>query len=92
MPQPPVSDRLSTVHYDLDDRPHIVVDAEQCRGCQAHPCLDFCPAGCFTPRAEGGIDYYHLGCLECGACLLLCRRDAVEWNYPRGGYGISYRY
>lgn len=32
------------------------------------------------------------GCLECGTCRVICttHRD-VEWEYPRGGYGIQVR-
>ena len=33
-----------------------------------------------------GLDY--AGCLECGTCRLVCDSDNVDWNYPRGGFGI----
>jgi ferredoxin like protein len=32
------------------------------------------------------------GCLECGTCKVVCDRDAVSWRYPRGGYGVRYRW
>jgi len=89
---PNVNERLSTLHYTVDDTAHIVVDGDKCRDCGEHACLNFCPARCFTPDSRGGIDYYYVGCVECGTCLLLCRREAVSWNYPRGGCGISYRF
>ena len=92
----PVTDRLSTLHYTVHSEPHIVVDGAKCRDCDAHPCLNFCPAGCFsradTGNSLGGIAYYYVGCVECGTCLLVCGRDAVRWNYPAGGHGVSYRF
>lgn len=87
-----VTERLNTVHFDVDDTPHIAVDGDKCTDCDGHACLTFCPAQCFTPRADGGIDYYYVGCLECGTCLLLCSEEAVRWSYPVGGAGISYRF
>ncbi len=92
MPNPPVNDRLSTLHFEVDARPHIEVDAARCSESGAHPCLAFCPSGCFTADEQGRVSYYYVGCLECGSCLIVCDRDAVRWNYPRGGFGISYRY
>lgn len=87
-----ISERLTTLAYVVDETPHIVVDGSRCRDCGAHPCLRFCPAECFTANETGSIDYYYVGCVECGACLLLCAGDAVQWDYPKGGYGISYRF
>ena len=87
-----IAERLETVPFTVDDVPHILVDGERCQGCDTHPCLTFCPAQCFTPKDGGGIDYYYVGCLECGTCLLLCNEEAVRWNYPQGGYGINYRF
>lgn len=92
MSVPSVSERLSTVHFEVDGEAHIAVDGERCQGCPSHPCLNFCPAGCFTPGEGQKIDYYYVGCLECGTCLLMCNREAVRWSYPKGGYGIAYRF
>ena len=87
-----IAGKLDTVSYRVDQNPHIVVDSELCGGCNHHPCRNFCPANCFTDNGKGGIDYYYVGCLECGTCLIMCDQKAVRWNYPRGGYGISYRF
>ena len=87
-----IAERLTSVHYQVSETPHIEVDGEKCRDCKPHPCLRFCPAQCFTPAPEGGIQYYYAGCLECGACLLQCSREAVKWAYPKGGHGVQYRF
>lgn len=92
MPAVSIAERLRTLQYTVDDTEHIVVDTAQCGECDGHPCVNFCPARCFTWNDSGGIDYYYVGCVECGTCMLLCERDAVCWSYPRGGYGIAYRF
>ena len=63
-----IAERLKTLPFNVDETPHIVVDGGQCRGCDTHACLTFCPAQCFTPDGKGGIDYYYIGCIECGTC------------------------
>ena len=30
-------------------------------------------------------------CLECGTCLIICEKGALDWKYPRGGFGVRYR-
>ena len=32
------------------------------------------------------------GCLECGTCMIACIDGALDWNYPRGGFGVQYRF
>jgi len=32
------------------------------------------------------------GCLECGSCRVVCPNGAVAWRYPRGGYGVQFRW
>jgi ferredoxin like protein len=87
-----IADRLNTLHFALDETPHIMVDGTKCWECEGHPCLTFCPAHCFTRGDRGGIDYYYVGCVECGTCLLVCKEEAVRWSYPQGGSGVQYRF
>lgn len=79
--------------YLIDDQEkHIRIDSRICAACPAKPCIPACPAGLY--RLQAGIVGLDLaGCLECGTCRIVCPYPtAIEWNYPRGGYGISYRY
>jgi ferredoxin like protein len=33
------------------------------------------------------------GCLECGTCRVICEESAMSsWEYPRGGYGILFKF
>lgn len=72
--------------------PHIIpagnIDKSTCR-----LLIAACPAGQFslTPRDELQVE--HHGCLECGACRLLCPNTAFrQWRYPLAGFGLTLRY
>ena len=83
--------RLATLAFKADPEPHIVVDTEECLACESRPCVVACPAMLFV--WEGGQMVFTCeGCLECGTCKVVCDREAVAWRYPRGGYGVRYRW
>ena len=66
---------------------------EVCQECEIKPCLAICPAGLYSISEETGeILIEYAGCLECGSCRVACPSGALEWNYPRGGFGVQYRY
>ncbi|MCX5998444.1 MAG: hypothetical protein NTU41_02335 [Chloroflexi bacterium] len=52
---------------------------------------DVDPAECFKLR-EGKVGFAYEGCLECGSCRIVCDKSAIEWSYPRGGFGISFEF
>jgi ferredoxin like protein len=76
-----------------DDHAHIKVDKEICKTCPGKPCTYACPAGLYTVK-EGAISFDYAGCLECGTCRVVCpnAEKALTWAYPRGGFGIQFRY
>jgi len=40
------------------------------------------PAKCYTFTPETGrLDVAYENCLECGTCLIICEKQAVEWQY-----------
>ncbi|MCR4400038.1 MAG: 4Fe-4S dicluster domain-containing protein [Syntrophomonadaceae bacterium] len=73
-----------------DEEHHISLADDACQGCAARPCLVVCPAGLYTLKGDR-ISFDDAGCLECGTCRVVCPQ-AVRWRYPRGGFGIIYRY
>lgn len=85
-----VQEKLDTVLFRVDDRPHIVVDTDRCHTCALRPCLYVCPAQLFT-ESGGEILFSYEGCFECGTCYVACSGGAVHWSYPRGGYGVCFR-
>jgi ferredoxin like protein len=86
-----IAERLALNKYDVDAEPHIHLKAEVCQKCEQSPCLYICPAECFKLR-EGKLSFAYEGCLECGSCRISCDKGAIEWSYPRGGFGVSFEY
>lgn len=86
-----IEDILKSDIWDVDFEPHIKVNSDKCKNCISKQCVNLCPAGCFS-FLDNRIVYSYEGCLECGACRVLCEEEAVEWNYPKSGRGIHYRF
>lgn len=87
-----VEEKLAIGFFRVDERSHIVIDQEACRRCDPRVCIKVCPAGLYSLSDEGEVVVEYSGCLECGTCLLACPKGAIQWEYPRGGYGVQYRY
>lgn len=77
-----------------DSESHIVIDSAKCaESCKIRHCIAVCPAALYELNVESGkmvVEY--AGCLECGTCLVACTEGALTWRYPRGGFGVRYRY
>jgi ferredoxin like protein len=86
-------EKLSVNKFELDEgHPHIVVNNEVCDAvCKTKACLFVCPSGVYTEQ-DGKIIADWAGCVECGTCKAACPAEALTWDYPRGGFGIIYRY
>jgi len=82
---------LATVKFEIDRDAHIVVKGELCRDCAGRPCIPACPAGNYEwDDGQDRLIFNHEGCLECGTCRFICPLDAIDWSYPRGGFGVRY--
>lgn len=85
-------EKMQTAYFRVDDTPHIVVDPEKCRGCAVRACITVCPADLFVPLDDGSVLFNYEQCFECGSCYFVCTEEgAIEWKYPRGGYGVTFR-
>jgi len=85
-----IETKLGTLQYNLDKDPHIIVNIESCEDCKLKPCILGCPAQCFQ-FIEGQIHFQYEDCIECGTCKILCKKEAIQWNYPRGSFGVVFR-
>jgi len=75
-----------------DEENHITLNKEICTQCEAKPCIFACPAGVYSLK-DGEIKFDKAGCLECGTCRVICSHPgAIDWQYPRGTFGVIYRY
>ena len=78
--------------FEVDEQPHIIVNKEICRTCDHRACIKACPANCYTyDEATKLLSVVYENCLECGTCHIICDKGALDWSYPRGGYGVRYR-
>ena len=86
-----LDDKLGTLTFKADPDPHIVIDTQECVTCDGRPCTIVCPARLFIWE-NGQMVFNCDGCLECGACRIICPHEAVAWRYPLGGYGVRFRW
>lgn len=87
-----VEEKLLRNFYRVDQTSHIEINKGACRLCEIKPCIKACPAGLYSLNEKGELTVEYSGCLECGTCFIICPREAIRWDYPRGGYGIQYRF
>lgn len=89
-----IEEKLAIDAFKTDKESHITINNDICRTkCTFKYCLSLCPGHLYEyneERKEITVEY--AGCLECGTCRIACQEGAIEWVYPRGEYGIQYRY
>lgn len=87
-----LEDKLYTVRFKRDTQSHLVIiDQAVCAKCEGKPCTTFCPAQVYEWE-HGKILVGYEGCLECGTCRIGCPYANIDWQYPRGGFGVAYKY
>ena len=89
-----VEDRLFNNRYVVDSgRPHIKVKPHTTPSQALLALMRICPAHCYDLNDRGQVEVTSDGCLECGTCRVICTEFRnVEWDYPRGGYGILFKF
>ena len=87
-----VEQKLFENRYRIDEAgAHVAIKAPDiCRDqCTTQSCTWCCPAGCYGTSEDGGVVLSTDGCLECGTCRFLCPHDNLDWDFPRGGFGVT---
>ena len=84
-----LEDKLYLVKTEKDTESHIIVDQTKCRDCRHKVCLTVCPANTYEEMKDS-IKVNYENCLECGSCHVACRKSAIKWKNPRGGFGVTY--
>jgi ferredoxin like protein len=88
-----IDEKLARVVFIIDKEAHITVEKELCSRCTGKPCLSACPAENYTWNDDNdSLVFNYEGCLECGTCRFICPLDAITWSYPRGSFGVAYRW
>ena len=83
---------LPFINIVPDQKSHILVaDNGRCLRCELRPCLKVCPSGVFNwDETACSLDVLWRRCLECGACEPACPQGNIQFQFPRGGFGVTY--
>ena len=99
---PDLADRIGDLTYDTDiGNPHIIVEDNSWEASGA--AVTACPVssreyggGCYREevvtrngREERVVSLDTQPCVECGTCAVIADTD---WEHPRGGKGVEYKY
>lgn len=88
-----VEQKLFQNRYLVDTgRPHITIKPHDKPSKRLLSLLRVCPAGCYTKNETGQVEVTVDGCLECGTCRVLCGGSDIDWHYPRGGFGVMFKF
>ena len=87
-----LEDKLYTVKYNSDTGSHLKPNQEHCKECESKICTIICPAGVYEwdEEAQKLIVNYE-NCLECGACRIACEDCSLDWEYPKGNKGVTFK-
>ena len=95
IPKVNVDEKLGLLEYQSDQQTHIAIrdDGVCWNKCQNRPCLFICPAKVYEwDESRHKIIVSFENCIECGACRMLCPFGNIDCHWPRGGFGVKYRY
>jgi ferredoxin like protein len=88
-----VDEKMATVKIKVSRQAHITVNHDLCKDCETRPCLIICTAENYKwDEKRDDLIFNYEGCLECGACRLICPRNAIDWEYPNQGNGVKFRF
>ncbi len=88
-----IEEKIALNAIKNDRESHIKLDRERCGKCKERWCISICPAHLYSIDEETGeVLVEYAGCLECGTCKIVCTHGAVTWDYPKGGFGVQYRF
>lgn len=90
----PIEERLYTIRYKADDKSHLIISNQfVCETCESKACNHFCPSDVYLWHDEEHMTSVAFeNCIECGTCRIACPHQNIEWVYPKGGYGVTYKY
>jgi len=90
-----LEDKLFLNKSRTDTTPHIRINnPDLCLQCVHKQCTLICPVGVYKwDEHSMKIVVGWENCVEMGACVVACNEfNNIEMGYPRGGYGICYKY
>ena len=87
-----LDNKLATVKYSTDTVSHLKPCNEDCKECTSKCCTYICPAGVYEWSEEKQKLLVNFeNCLECGACRIACEKQSLDWEYPKGTKGVTFK-
>lgn len=87
-----IEDKLSKIKYEPDTESHLKPDQEKCKTCKSKVCENVCPANVYEwVEDEQKLLVKYENRLECGACRIVCEKKCIEWEYPKGTKGVTFK-
>ena len=84
--------KLYTLKYSPDTKSHLNPDKSQCKICTGRNCTYICPAGVYEWNEDlQDLIINYENCLECGACRIACEMKCIDWQYPKGTKGVTFK-
>lgn len=88
-----IDDKLFKVKYVPDNESHLKPDEKQCANCCSKVCTFICPAKVYEWDEENQkLIVGYENCLECGACRIACEKKCIDWTYPKGTKGVTFKH
>lgn len=90
-----ITERLYQTRFKVFKENHLIVDKSKCIQCADKPCILCCPANVYRwdgSKESGRLIVEYDGCLECGACEVVCPYSKITLTYPPAGHGVNFRY
>jgi len=86
-----MEDKLGLDKFKAFEKTHLKIK----QGSDAHKVVEdvlfICPAKVYSLNDKGEAIVSFENCLECGTCRVAAPDD-VEWEYPQGGFGVTFKY
>lgn len=88
-----LTDKLFLIRFNTDKISHIkIIDPQVCLQNEDKTCTRICPTHVYHwDEEEKRISVGYEGCVECGTCRIGCPHGNIDWHYPRGGFGVSWK-
>ena len=88
-----IEDKLYLNRFITDNESHLKIrDPKVClKECKDKPCTFTCPAQVYSWEEDRILVAYE-ACIECGTCRYSCPPGNIQWNYPRGGFGVQWKF
>lgn len=87
-----IDDKLFKVKCTPGSTCHLNVNQEECKKCVSKICTFICPANVYEwDEEQQKLVVGFENCLECGACRIACEKKAIDWQYPSGNSGVTFK-